>query len=234
VIPDLAHAAAGLQYCLAKDRAFVDPLKPSSSGVSASSDDTSKQVSTTGTSTIDSSDTRDSVEEGAGVLGEIVFEDDAMSSSSSSSSSDVDDDSENDVGLNPLSESAPVIASESVQPASADSMTSIDGEASVSKGQEHVMAGKAAPPVAVASGSAHRAPVPPKSSSRLQLPHDRPVILLPNGLVVYNKISFSLAMHHAVVRGTYSEDAGHVQLICKGLVMEAIWPKISNVSRSLF
>jgi hypothetical protein len=167
------------------------------------------------------------VGEEAGIQGEVVFDDDALSSSSS----DADDGSENDVGLNPLPENVPGIASDPAKSVSTHSTTSASGDVvSVSKVPEGKTPRPAAPVTAAASGSTRHVPVPSKSSSRLHLPHDRPVILLPNGLVIYDKVSFSVAMHHAMIRGTYTENSGHVQLVCKGVVIEAIWPKISIVS----
>jgi len=58
---------------------------------------------------------------------------------------------------------------------------------------------------------------------------DRPVIVLPNGLVIHEKLTFSLSVHDAVVRGMYAPKYdGHVQVVAKGCIIEAIWPKISQ------
>lgn len=60
---------------------------------------------------------------------------------------------------------------------------------------------------------------------------NRSVILLPNGLVIHEKVSFSLSVHHLTVRGTYSvKTNGYVQLVVKGLIAELMWPKVTGVS----
>jgi hypothetical protein len=57
----------------------------------------------------------------------------------------------------------------------------------------------------------------------------RPVILLPNGLVIHDRLSLSLSVHQCTIRGVYSKkDDGHVQLVVKGFVSEVMWPKVSG------
>jgi len=58
---------------------------------------------------------------------------------------------------------------------------------------------------------------------------DRPVILLPNGIVIHEKISMSLSVQQTTIRGTYAPSTdGYVQVVAKGCVTEAIWPKITQ------
>jgi hypothetical protein len=60
----------------------------------------------------------------------------------------------------------------------------------------------------------------------------RPVLILPNGLVVYRSISITCAVHNVSCRGFYPRkavnnagDNGYVEFIAKGCVSELIWPK---------
>jgi hypothetical protein len=54
----------------------------------------------------------------------------------------------------------------------------------------------------------------------------RPVLVLPSGVVIYEKLSISLSIHDVKVRGTYFSGVDdYVQLHVKGLVTEVIWPK---------
>jgi hypothetical protein len=160
-----------------------------------------------------------------------LAEDASSSSSSSAAAEDADDDSEHDVGLNPLPEDALANMADSAAAAeSASSNVSVSAASESSLSAAETLATR----IASASSSIRRpppAPAPP--SSRLQIPNDRPVILLPNGLVIYDKVSFSVAMHSAVVRGTYAGEEGHIQLIGKGVILEAIWPKINQVRVAL-
>ena len=58
--------------------------------------------------------------------------------------------------------------------------------------------------------------------------NNRPIVMLPNGLIIYENICITMSMHHITVRGTYSSDAeGYVQLLIKGLIAEFIWPKVN-------
>ena len=59
---------------------------------------------------------------------------------------------------------------------------------------------------------------------------NRPLIKLPNGIVIHDRISLSLSVHECTIRGSYDKnDDGYVQLVVKGLITEAIWPKVSRV-----
>ena len=55
---------------------------------------------------------------------------------------------------------------------------------------------------------------------------DRPLIFLPIGLVIYEKICVTASIHHAIVRSSYTEDQnGCIQFSTKGCIAEFIWPK---------
>ncbi|KAG7352504.1 chorein or VPS13 related protein [Nitzschia inconspicua] len=64
----------------------------------------------------------------------------------------------------------------------------------------------------------------------------RPVIILPNGLVVYKSILITCAVHDLLFRGFYpgatpvdeGEDEGYIEFIAKGCVTELIWPKVDR------
>lgn len=240
IIPDLAHAVTGLQYCFAKDRAFVDPLKSAtSSSVSSAGEGTSThvQVAFPGASSGDLLD--DGGVDGENDKGDSTEKDLAGDiSSSSSSSEDGDDESEHDVGLNPLPGASPANVADADTAPSTKSTESASTNVSGSYASESSLSAAetlAATRLATASSNSTQglSAVPAPPSSRLQIPNDRPVILLPNGLVIYDKVSFSVAMHNAVVRGTYAEEEGHVQLKGRGVILEAIWPKFNQVRVTL-
>jgi hypothetical protein len=59
---------------------------------------------------------------------------------------------------------------------------------------------------------------------------ERPVIVLPNGFVIHDRISISLSVHQASVEGIYTPPQdGRVRIDAKGFVTEIIWPKITQV-----
>jgi len=57
---------------------------------------------------------------------------------------------------------------------------------------------------------------------------DRPVIVLPTGIVIHEKISFSFSINHCTVRGIYERniapDNSYAQIDVKGLIAEMMWP----------
>ena len=226
-VPLLAHALAGLQYCLSKDRGFVDPLKSTTDRSATTTSALGEkgaavQVSfatTTGTVTEVHTTPEADEEELDQVAGEMDDVAEGMSSSSSSSEGEGDGSHEEgsesgDEEVLRMGEEVHPGTSHPVPPTATESLlqtsSSQTTESSVS-----VASSRGSSSLGVATTTS---PTPrPKN--------DRPVILLPNGLVIYEKISFSFAMHHAVVRGTYAPEDGHVQLVSKGVVLEGIWPK---------
>lgn len=60
---------------------------------------------------------------------------------------------------------------------------------------------------------------------------DRPLLMFPSGIVLHERLSLSLSVNDCKVRGAYgdSED-GYIQCIVKGMVAEAMWPKVMGVS----
>jgi hypothetical protein len=75
-----------------------------------------------------------------------------------------------------------------------------------------------------------------KPSAAQSLPFnktDHPVIVLPNGIVIHDKLTFSLSVHNTTVRGTYApKEDGYIQMVAKGCIVEAIWPKVTQVRLS--
>ena len=58
---------------------------------------------------------------------------------------------------------------------------------------------------------------------------DRPILQLPSGIVIHHGVSISLSVNDCKVRGSYPEAMdGYIQIIVKGLIAEAIWPKESG------
>jgi hypothetical protein len=56
--------------------------------------------------------------------------------------------------------------------------------------------------------------------------NERPILLLPNGLVIQQSVSITFSIHHVKVRGVYpSNHDGHIELTTKGCIAELIWPK---------
>ena len=176
VVPLLAQAIAGVAFCLAKDRKFVDPLQPNnvtSTGAKEASESETIVISMNAEETLDESDT---------------------------AVAEADEDAQDDEIPNELEE---------------DSSSSEDEEEESSKSP----VAPSAVPTSMASSRASST----VSSDFL----DRPVIVLPNGLIIHEKISLSLSVYHASVRGTYAKD-GHVNIEAKGCVAELIWPKVTK------
>lgn len=57
----------------------------------------------------------------------------------------------------------------------------------------------------------------------------RPLILLPNGLVIYENVCFTCSIHDIAIRGVYAKGRnGFVQMASKGCITELMWPKTNN------
>jgi hypothetical protein len=165
VVPVLAKTVEALTSCLAKDRAFQDPLKPAKGDAKDNLEEEEEHEANLVTFAEESDDnTSDD-----GSVAPETFEFDSSSASESEE------------------EKAP----ESVKEDTFDPM------------QETL------------------------SKPSVKVDHGRPLILLPNGLVIREKISLSVSIHRATIRGTYASNAGHVQVEAKGCVAELIWPKVN-------
>lgn len=173
VIPHLVHTLAGVSYCVAKDRAFEDPLKSVSHSEQEETDGSPRQK-TNMPSLVDN-----------------ISED--------------DDEIEDDLAI----DQAPVQVEDEVS--SDEESNPVDGVAK---------------PAAVADTPA----APKVASGRYALPdnvQNQPVILLPNGLTISEKLSVSISVYDFTLRGGYA-DGGYVEVVSKGCIGEAIWPKTSR------
>lgn len=58
---------------------------------------------------------------------------------------------------------------------------------------------------------------------------ERPIILLPNGIVIYDAVCFTCSIHDATIRGVYATGRnGYVQVSSKGCITEFMWPKAES------
>ena len=64
-------------------------------------------------------------------------------------------------------------------------------------------------------------------SPRKPTPTDRILLVMPNGMVVHERVSCSLSIHNLAVRGVYKQ-SGHIMLTTKGAIVEALWPKVTK------
>lgn len=199
-VPVLAHTIAGMQYCFVKDRAFDDPLL---SGLDC--DDTTGNVELTAAPALRPSTPAGSIGEGEG--DESNDDDDTSQEKGAESCNDEDSQS--------------LLAEEGSIDGSIDN-SDFDGEEKVDNDQETPQ--DLAPASLDAVSSTQVVTKKKKSKSK-----DRPVILLPSGLVIYSKLSFSVSIHNLEVRGTYDNSkSGCIELQFKGLVAEMIWPKVTR------
>jgi len=222
-VPHLAHLLAAITYLLGKDRAFVDPLRSASSGPASPASSTGPKIVSLVSS--ESLGGGEEVDLTAQSILEIAMEDGLSESSEEEEENDdkqkldnsiIDEDEEGteyevevDSGL-----SEPAATEESV--ASNTPATS-----------------QQQPPVSSSDGPPRKpvpqAPVTPGPAPKSN--DDRPVLVLPNGIVFHDKISISVSIHHVTFRGTYRDSVdGHIQVVANGVVAEAIWPQVTKVS----
>lgn len=170
-VPMLAHAIAGMSYCLAKDRAYDDPLLLHTS---------TEQVEVSVTEEGDDSK----------AIREVIAEGNSEDAGEDENSAEGDD--------------APSAASD-------DDLSSInDEDGDTTSIDESMHSNKA-------------------SSKHSFYGGNRPCILLPNGLVIHERITLTVSVHHCTARGVYPKKTdGHVQFVAKGLIAEAMWPKASG------
>ena len=169
VVPHLVNALAGISFCLAKDRAFEDPLKPTS------------QTDHESTVHVPIIKLSSSVED-------LLVEDDGAE----------------------LADEVPVQIE--------------DNEESSSSSEE-----EAAPPgdVKEAAESVASSSVASATTSDKNKTQNEPIILLPQGMTISEKLTLSLAVYDFKLKGNYA-DNGHFELISKGCIGELIWPKVTR------
>ena len=188
-IHELAHFAAGLQYCFAKDRSFDDPLISKSE-----SDHTTAKKNSGGSTpgpTIRMMSRADTYDE------ENDEKEESKNDGADQTSTTDDAASTGD-------------ASADVDGGSVASWQTDDDDLSLSN-RDSSLHGKT------------------KSSASLSSSgrggNQRPVVILPNGLIIYKSISITCAVHDFSCRGFYRDD-GYIEFVAKGCVTEALWPKV--------
>eukprot|EP00934_Nitzschia_sp_Nitz4_P008098 Nitzschia sp. Nitz4//scaffold135_size62275//54221//61276//NITZ4_006357-RA/size62275-snap-gene-0.60-mRNA-1//-1//CDS//3329535584//8088//frame0 len=67
------------------------------------------------------------------------------------------------------------------------------------------------------------------AKSSIDAPYkDKPIILLPNGLVIYDNLCVTCSVHNVTLRGLYGDDDGCIQMTARGCIGELIWPKTNQ------
>ncbi|GKY99775.1 hypothetical protein MPSEU_000931400 [Mayamaea pseudoterrestris] len=193
VLPPLYSAVQGVICLLAKDRAFVDPLKQPTEenmGVNAAATTSENIANVTGPV-------------------EVTF---------SRSGSSVSDNGSTAVSMG----EADVSVEE-------DLSSSSDEETAGTKSTSSSRHG-ASVKTPLSYSSRQQTPILPYATAKNK--SDRPVIVLPLGLCIHERVSFSLSINHAAVRGTYAatpnaerHNSSFVQAMSRGFIAEMIWPK---------
>ncbi|KAL3945195.1 MAG: hypothetical protein SGBAC_000732 [Bacillariaceae sp.] len=66
------------------------------------------------------------------------------------------------------------------------------------------------------------------SASKLEV-LERPVLVLPLGIIIHQDVCITASIHQAIVRGSYADnEEGYVQLTARGTIAELIWPKANS------
>lgn len=225
VVPVLAHALAGLTYCFCKDRTFTDPLKSDGNQPLDNepiAEDAGLQIITTSDDEIGSIESESNASgqsppqqlqgQALPVLPEVVevFSD--------------DEDDEVEMGDDQSTEAIGVEKALAVESFSGKNRQGHE-ELSAATPAKHVTA---------------KASLGTQTFAARDQPgfKDRPIILLPTGIAVHEKLTFSFSVHHATVRGTYAEGGqgsdGYIQLTSRGIIAELIWPKITEEKGGYF
>ena len=201
-ISTLAHAAAGFQYCFAKDREFEDPLV----GTKRNSEDALGEavevrfLGSAGTA---------SVKKSAIVVTDVNEEDDGDYDESDEDSRPPEHDTVafDDDGM-PRSEVK-------------------EDESSVGAPTE--VSAKSETDLTAASSSAQSEK---SAQTKSFVPGGRPVIITPTGIVIHERLSVSVSVNHCTVRGVYAANSApensHIQMAVKGVIAEMIWPKTTG------
>lgn len=66
---------------------------------------------------------------------------------------------------------------------------------------------------------------PPQSDRVIR---GRPVMLMPNGFIIRERLSLSVSFHEIIVRGNYADNSGSVRMEAKGFVTELLWPRVNE------
>lgn len=222
-VPHLANFAAAMTYCLAKDRAFTDPLR-STSYVAPNSLLQPLVTAIVDTGSISDEDSSTPIESPglrSSSLLDLDLEDEA---SVSSSENEEEADENNEVERSVESDESLEEENGSQSPGSDEGKSA----APVTQPDEKSNAYAGPPSHGTISKPLQTSATTPTSKARSV--NNRPLLVLPNGITFHDKISMSVSFHHVTVRGTYAESVdGHIKIIAKGVVAEAIWPKVTMV-----
>ena len=200
-IPLIAHAIAGLQYCMAKDRAFEDPLKPNytpttNNKTSDTQAHVSQNVEVTRTDSL-SSKTNDL--DSARASDNSIEDQEASFSLDDFDQNEGDDEDEDDYELNEE-------ISESIE-SHLNDIPSTAGAFTPSKPRQ----------------------LRPKIL--LKQTTEGPMLILHGGIVIFKSLTLSLSLHHCNVRVLYgTPKLGHFDIVLRGLITELILKKERTVS----
>lgn len=229
----LVHFVTAMQFCLQKDRAFTDPLRPvgsvpnqppSNAGIKTNSEGNLVDESTVTameplTSNDDAeSDSPKSDDSSPQPMLDLTLAD-GLSDSSSSSDDDDDENSNNDVDQNPTIIQQVVEVTETTTTAQNEANTPFDNSLPATKTDGNQ---------------------PMASFSNSSTVPGRPLLVFSNGMIVHEKFSFSLNIHEVVFSAQYdtTETAnvidGDFRLKANGVVVEMIWPLVTMVSAKIF
>ena len=176
-VPLLAQMAAAMQFLIAKDRRFVDPLKPDGNGgdnggeegiemtleEEEESDEAARKIKLSQAQGVDAAE-----DNGA------TAEDDADADADDASESSSDDEDEEEIST------------------AATNAPATSAAATANGGRKFY-----------------------------------PAYVFQSGIIIYDRISISLSVHHCSLRAWYPstlDGGGYLQCVLKGLVTEAIWP----------
>lgn len=201
-IHQLAHLSAGMEYCLSKDRSFDDPLKSK-----AESDNTDlRQAMSSSASPGPTVRTLS-----RGETGEFQDEDDENDGGDVQSDGD---ETEESLDIDDNDDDKSDDGEDDAASTSFDGTSTIDGGSVASWQDDEDMT----------KSSSHGA-----TASIRRAGSGRPIVVLPNGLVVYKSISVTCSVHDFTFRGFYRGiDEGYLEFVAKGCIIEAIWPKMNN------
>ncbi len=220
----LVHFLTAVTFCLRKDRAFTDPLRPVGRQVGPSISNAgtvNDQLPVVATTTMESSVS----------LAEHASADDppqtpqapildlTLTDGLSDSSSDGDEnEDENDADFKNTDNATP------------QSSTVADAD-EVGTTAETSIAPNVAEMSTTTTAEEHTPPVTATPCKPSSLP-GRPLLVFSNGMIVHDKFSFSLNIHELQMSGSYEEHStvdGDFRLHADGVVMEMIWPLVTMV-----
>ena len=172
-VPLLAQMAAAMQFLMAKDRSFVDPLKPDGNGGDKGEEE-GIEMTLEEEEESDEAARKTKLSQGVDAADDNgdIADDDADADDASESSSDAEDEEEIST------------------PATGSPATS--ATANTNGGKKFY-----------------------------------PAYVFQSGIIIYDRISISLSVHHCSLRAWYPsslDGGGYLQCVLKGLVTEAIWP----------